>query len=54
MYDEDQPGIYGAGLHIVNPHYAFIQALPPLLEVLRAVLAPEGHKGEIETDWLDG
>ena len=55
LYDDDQPGIYnGAGLYIVNPPYAFTQALPPLLEALRAVLAPEGHSGEITTDWLDG
>ena len=55
LYDDDQHGIYnGAGLYIVNPPYAFIQALPPLLEALRAVLAPEGHRGEITTDWLEG
>ena len=53
LYDADQPGIYnGAGLFIVNPPYAFTQALPPLLEALRAVLALEGHEGEITTDWL--
>lgn len=53
LYDRDQPGIYnGAGLFIVNPPYAFTQALPPLLEALRAALAPEGHCGEIITDWL--
>lgn len=53
LYDSDQPGIYnGAGLFIVNPPYAFTQALPPLLEALRAALAPEGHRGEITTDWL--
>ena len=53
LYDRDQPGIYnGAGLYIVNPPYAFTQALPPLLEALRAALAPEGHKGEITADWL--
>ena len=53
LYDGDQPGIYnGAGLFIVNPPYAFTQALPPLLEALRAVLAPEGHRGEITADWL--
>ncbi|WP_221794419.1 23S rRNA (adenine(2030)-N(6))-methyltransferase RlmJ [Aquisediminimonas sediminicola] len=53
LYDGDQPGIYnGAGLFIVNPPYAFTQALPPLLEVLRAALAPEGHRGEISADWL--
>jgi len=53
LYDGDQPGIYnGAGLYIVNPPYAFTQALPPLLEALRAALAPEGHSGEIATDWL--
>ncbi len=54
LYDADQPGIYnGAGLFIVNPPYAFTQALPPLLEALRAALAPEGHRGEIIADWLD-
>ncbi len=53
LYDADQPGIYnGAGLFIVNPPYAFTQSLPPLLEALRATLAPEGHSGEIITDWL--
>lgn len=53
LYDEDQPGIYnGAGLFIVNPPYAFMQALPPLLEALRAALAPEGHRGEITAGWL--
>lgn len=53
LYDADQPGIYnGAGLYIVNPPYAFTQALPPLLEALRATLAPEGHRGEIAADWL--
>jgi len=53
LYDSDQPGIYnGAGLFIVNPPYAFTQTLPPLLEALRAALAPEGHRGEIGADWL--
>lgn len=53
LYDDDQPGIYnGSGLFIVNPPYAFTQALPPLLEALRAALAPEGHKGDIIADWL--
>ena len=53
LYDSDQPGIYnGAGLFIVNPPYAFTQRLPPLLEVLRAALAPQGHKGGITADWL--
>jgi 23S rRNA (adenine2030-N6)-methyltransferase len=53
LYDTDQPGIYnGAGLFIVNPPYAFMQGLSPLLEALRAALAPEGHRGEITTDWL--
>ena len=53
LYDEDQPGIYnGAGLFIVNPPYAFIQALPPLLEALRTMLAPAGHQGELSADWL--
>ena len=55
LYDGDQSGIYnGAGLFIVNPPYAFIQALPPLLEALRAGLAPKGHRGEVTADWLDG
>ena len=55
LYDADQPGIYnGAGLFIVNPPYAFTQALPPLLEALRAALAPEGQRGTITADWLDG
>ncbi|MFM2256603.1 MAG: hypothetical protein RIQ28_450, partial [Pseudomonadota bacterium] len=48
LYDSDQPGIYnGAGLFIVNPPYAFTQALAPLLEALRTALAPDGHRGEI-------
>jgi 23S rRNA (adenine2030-N6)-methyltransferase len=55
LYDDDRPGIYnGAGLFIVNPPYAFTQALAPLLESLRWVLAPEGHRGEIEVNWLNG
>ena len=54
LYDSDQPGSYnGAGLFIVNPPYAFTQALPPLLEALRAALAPEGHSGEISAEWLN-
>ncbi|MCW1404015.1 23S rRNA (adenine(2030)-N(6))-methyltransferase RlmJ [Novosphingobium sp. MW5] len=53
LYDADQPGIYnGAGLFIVNPPYAFTQSLPPLLDALRAALAPEGHKGQLTADWL--
>ncbi len=53
LYDADQPGIYnGAGLFIINPPYAFTQSLPPLLEALRAALAPEGHRGEISAEWL--
>jgi 23S rRNA (adenine2030-N6)-methyltransferase len=53
LYDADQPGIYnGAGLFIVNPPYAFTQALPPLLEALRAALALEGHRGKITADCL--
>lgn len=53
LYDGDQPGIYnGAGLFIVNPPYAFTEGLPPMLEALRAALAPEGHRGEISADWL--
>ncbi|MBA4042865.1 MAG: 23S rRNA (adenine(2030)-N(6))-methyltransferase RlmJ [Erythrobacter sp.] len=55
LYDADQLGLYnGAGLFIVNPPYAFIEALPPLLEALRAALAPEGHRGAITADWLEG
>jgi 23S rRNA (adenine2030-N6)-methyltransferase len=54
LYDADQPGIYnGAGLFIVNPPYAFTQGLPPLLQALRAALAPKGHRGEITAEWLD-
>ncbi|WP_037502910.1 23S rRNA (adenine(2030)-N(6))-methyltransferase RlmJ [Sphingomonas jaspsi] len=54
LYDAEQPGIYnGAGLFIVNPPYAFTQALPPLLEALRAALAPEGHHGQIAAEWLN-
>jgi 23S rRNA (adenine2030-N6)-methyltransferase len=53
LFDEDQPGIYnGAGLFIVNPPYAFTQGLPPLMEALRAALAPEGHRGEFIAEWL--
>ena len=53
LYDRDQPGIYnGAGLFIVNPPYAFTQALSPMLEALRIALAPEGHSGEIIANWL--
>ena len=53
LYDSEQPGVYnGAGLYIINPPYAFIQALPPLLEALRTALAPEGHKGEMISGWL--
>ena len=54
LYDADRPGLYnGAGLFIVNPPYAFTQELPPLLDALRAALAPEGHRGEITADWLN-
>ena len=54
LYDDDQTGIYnGAGLFIVNPPYAFTQALPALLEALRAALAPEGHRSMMTADWLD-
>ncbi len=53
LYDDDQPGVYnGAGLFIVNPPYAFTQALPPLLDALRNALAPEGHRGELSANWL--
>ncbi len=53
LYDEDQPGIFnGSGLFIVGAPYAFTQALPPLLEALRAALAPEGHRGAITSEWL--
>jgi 23S rRNA (adenine2030-N6)-methyltransferase len=54
LYDSDQPSIYnGAGLFIVNPPFAFTEGLPPLLEALRAALAPEGHKGAISAQWLE-
>ena len=53
LYDADQPGIYnGAGLFIVNPPYAFTQDLPPVLDALRAALAPEGHSSKVTADWL--
>jgi Protein involved in catabolism of external DNA len=53
LYDSEQRDIYnGAGLFIINPPYAFTQALPPLLEALRTALAPEGHRGHIKADWL--
>ncbi len=53
LYDSDQPGIYnGAGLFIVNPPYAFTQSLLPMLEALRAALAPEGHRGALTAEWL--
>ncbi len=55
LYDTDQPGIYnGAGLFIINPPYALTQDLPPLLEALRAALAPEGHRGTMSVAWLGG
>jgi 23S rRNA (adenine2030-N6)-methyltransferase len=55
LYDQDQPGIYnGAGLFIINPPYAFTQSLPPMLEILRAALAPTGHRGEMEAYWVGG
>lgn len=53
LYDTDQPGIYnGAGLFIINPPFAFTQGLPPLLQALRAALAPDGHRGELTAVWL--
>lgn len=53
LYDAEQPGLYnGAGLFIVNAPYAFTQGLPPLMEALRAALAPEGHRGRITAEWL--
>lgn len=53
LYDSEQSGSYnGAGLFIVNPPYAFTQGLPPLLEALRAALAPEGHRGALSAVWL--
>ena len=53
LYDADRSGGYnGAGLFIVNPPYALLQALPPLLEALRPALAPDGHRGAITTQWL--
>lgn len=54
LYDTDQPGIYnGAGLFIINPPYAFTQSLPPMLEALRAALAPDGHRGTLKAEWLN-
>ena len=54
LYDRAQPEIYnGAGLFIINPPYALTQALPPLMEALRAALAPEGHRGVVATGWLN-
>lgn len=53
LYDSDQPGLYnGAGLFFINPPFAFTEGLSPLLEALRAALAPEGHKGAITAEWL--
>jgi len=53
LYDADQPGLFnGSGIFIVNPPYAFLQGLPPLLEALRTALAPEGHRGAITAEWL--
>jgi 23S rRNA (adenine2030-N6)-methyltransferase len=53
FHDAEQPGLLnGAGLFIVNPPYAVTQSLPPLLEALRAALAPEGHRGMTSADWL--
>jgi 23S rRNA (adenine2030-N6)-methyltransferase len=53
LYDAELPGSYnGAGLFIVNPPYAFTQALPPLLEALRTALASDGHRGALTADWL--
>jgi len=55
LYDDDQFDSYnGAGLYIVNPPYAFTQLLSPMLEALRIVLAPQGHRGQITTKWLGG
>ena len=43
LYDSDQPASYnGAGLFFVNPPFAFTQALPPLLEALRAAVPKLG------------
>lgn len=53
LHDEEQPGLYnGSGLFIINPPYAFTQALPPVLEALRAALAPDGQRGTIRAEWL--
>ncbi|GAA4010063.1 23S rRNA (adenine(2030)-N(6))-methyltransferase RlmJ [Sphingomonas humi] len=54
LFDAEQPGVYnGAGLFVVNPPYAFMQALPPMLEALRAALAPDGHRGQLTAEWLE-
>lgn len=53
LYDTDQPGSYnGAGLFVINPPYAFTQALPPMLNALRTALAPDGHRGQMTARWL--
>lgn len=53
LYDSEHPARFnGSGLFIVNPPYAFTQTLPPLLEALRAALAPAGHRGKVTADWL--
>jgi 23S rRNA (adenine2030-N6)-methyltransferase len=53
LFDAEQPGVYnGAGLFFINPPYAFTQALPPLLNALRAALAPDGHRGRVSATWL--
>ena len=55
LFDADRPGVYnGAGLFVVNPPFAFTEALPPLLEALRAALAPPGHRGSLTAQWLEG
>ena len=53
LYDTERPGSYnGAGLFVINPPYAFTQALPPMLNALRTALAPDGHRGQMTARWL--
>jgi 23S rRNA (adenine2030-N6)-methyltransferase len=53
LYDSSQPDQFnGSGLFVINPPYAFMQELPPVLEALRAALAPVGHRGSLTAAWV--
>lgn len=53
LFDAERPGLYnGAGLFIVNPPYAFTQALEPMLDALRTALAPDGQRGSLTAEWV--